>query len=100
MNVRVLERVITGRILPDDVIRENFYSWLKEVREKDIPRGAFNMLHKEVEIEDIKLVKTEKYSYYLVVFKNRQLAAIFNAYDGTFEEIQRSAISMNLEVIL
>jgi len=28
---------------------------------------------------------TAKYSYYLVPFKDRRLAAIFNAYDGSFE---------------
>jgi hypothetical protein len=87
---KVPKRVLRGRILPAEKIEASAEKWLKTVREKKLGQGPFEILNKETKIETPLLVKGEQYSYYLVPFKNARLAAIFNAYDGSFEELRYS----------
>lgn len=90
VSIKVIVRrwVLKGRILPLERIEQYFRRWLNYVRQKELARGPFEILSKDVKAEKPILVKTPKYSYYLVPFKDRRLAAIFNAYDGSFEEFR------------
>jgi len=87
--VRVFKRILRGPILPPERIERYFYyRWLGEAR-KEIPaQGPFRIIHEDFGIERPILVKTPDYSYYLMFFKDHRLAAIFNAYDGSFEELR------------
>ena len=80
--------ILEGRILPVKEIKRYFDLWLKEVRKRELAQGPFKILHKDVRIEKPILTKTARYSYYLIPFKDRRLAAIFNAYNGSFEELR------------
>jgi hypothetical protein len=88
LKVIVPKWILEGRILPVKKIEQYFYSWLKEARKNELARGPFEILQRNVGIEKPILVKTAKYSYYLIPFKDRRLAAIFNAYNGSFEEFR------------
>lgn len=80
--------ILEGRILPVETIERYLYRWLEEVREKQLAQGPFKILQEDIRIDRPILVKTPKYSYYLIPFRNRRLAAIFNAYNGSFEEFR------------
>ena len=79
-----------GVILPVRNIEQSFAVWLREIRDKKIIPRPFEELYREAAIELPVLVKAADYSYYLVRLKNRKIAAIFNAYDGSFEELRVS----------
>jgi hypothetical protein len=111
INVKVKKWILEGPILPIERIERYVYRWLEYVREKKLARGPFEVLLKDVKIEKPTLIKAAKYSYYLVPFKDRHMAAIFNAYDGSFEEfryfqkpqkyvLDRAVIKSNLSEIL
>lgn len=86
--VKVPRWILRGRILPVERIERYFYSWLEKIRKRKLARGPFEILRKDLKIEKPILVKTAKYSYYLIPFKNSRLVAIFNAYKGQFEELR------------
>lgn len=88
LKIVVPKRILEGQILPVEKIERSFYSWLKKVRKSELVLGPFEILQRDVGIEKPILVKTAKYSYYLIPFKDRRLAAIFNAYNGSFEEFR------------
>ena len=88
LRVIVIKRLLEGSILPVRKIEKYFYAWLKKIRRKKLARGSFKILRKDLGIEGPILIETPKYSYYLIRFKDRRLAAIFNAYDGSFEEFR------------
>lgn len=87
-SVKVHEWILRGRILPVERIERYFYSWFEKIRKRKLARGPFEILRKDLKIEKPILVKTAKYSYYLIPFKDSRLAAIFNAYNGSFEEFR------------
>lgn len=80
--------ILEGRILPVKKIKRYFNRWLKEIRKRELAQGPFKVLYKDIRIERPILIKTAKYSYYLIPFKDHHLAAIFNAYNGSFEELR------------
>lgn len=88
IKVKVPKWVLEGPILPIERIERYFYRWLKYVRERKLARGPFEVLRKDVKIEKPILVKAAKYSYYLIPFEDHRLVAIFNAYNGSFEEFR------------
>ena len=88
LKVIVPKWILEGRILPIDKIKEYFYQWLKGVRRRKLARGPFEILQEDLRIEKPILIKTARYSYYLIPFENHRLAAIFNAYNGSFEEFR------------
>ena len=88
IRIRVPEWILKGRILPLERIEEYVYGWLKEMRRSEVARGAFEILGKELKVKKPILVETGKYSYYLIPFEDSRLAAVFNAYDGSFEEFR------------
>jgi hypothetical protein len=89
IRVRVPEWIREGEILPIEKIHESFERWIRYAREKELARGPFEILSRPVRIKEPILVKAEKYSYYLVPFEDEHLAAIFNAYNGQFEEFRQ-----------
>lgn len=86
--IRVPKWILKGRILPIPKIKQYFYRWIEEMRKEDLTRGPLKILRKDVRTKEPILVRTGKYSYYLVPFEDRRLAAIFNAYNGSFEEFR------------
>ncbi|MBN1271987.1 MAG: hypothetical protein JXB26_06910 [Candidatus Aminicenantes bacterium] len=88
VNIKVIvpDWIVRGRILPIDRIKQYCISWLKKIREEEFIKGPFDILQKDIGIEEPILVEADKYSYYLLPFQDRRLAAIFNAYNGSFEE--------------
>jgi hypothetical protein len=84
----VPKRVLEGRILPPEMIRERFQRWLEEMRREKLARGPLEILRKNVEVEKVKLIEAPRYSYYLVTLDDPRLAAVFNAYDASFEELR------------
>lgn len=69
-------------------IERNFSDWLRKAREGRLLRKSFEVLKGDIRTEKPILVKADTYSYYLIPFKDSRLAAIFNAYDGSFEELR------------
>ncbi len=88
IKVRALKWVMEGKILPVEKIERYFSDWLRKAREERLARKSFEVLKGDIRIEKPILVKAETYSYYLIPFKDSRLAAIFNAYDGSFEELR------------
>lgn len=88
IRIRVPRWILQGRILPVVRIKRYFNGWIKEMIEGELARGPLKILQKDVRIEEPILIKTAKYSYYLIPFEDRRLAAIFNAYNGSFEEFR------------
>ena len=88
IEILVVDWIVSGPILPPIRIERNVYQWLEEIRTRGLLPGPFKELDEYIRIEKPILVKAEDYSYYLVSFKNRHFAAIFNAYNGSFEEIR------------
>lgn len=80
--------ILEGEILPVARIERYFHDWLEEIKERKLIRGPFEILDKDLSIKKPILVETAKYSYYLIPFENSRLAAIFNAYNGSFEEFR------------
>ena len=97
------------QLLEADTIAGAFWEWLGAEREAaaaaladgggGLGRGLFELLEKAEPAESGMplLVDAGEYSYYLVPFKDPRLTAVFNAYDGSFEELrsfpeQRSAM--------
>jgi len=88
--VIVKDWVRRGRILPVDSIKQSYAGWLTTMKEKKLIPKPFEALYENSAIETPILVQAADYAYYLIPLKNRRLAAIFNAYDGSFEELRLS----------
>lgn len=80
--------ILEGPILPVDKIKQYANKWLENVRREKIAQGPFEILRKKIAIDTPILIKASRYSYYLVPFKDSRLVAIFNAYNGSFEELR------------
>jgi hypothetical protein len=93
--VKIPERKLFGRILPGDSIKRSFYEWLEHLRVNQLARGPFEMLNKSYEPGDPFLVNAGSYKYYIVPFADDHLVAIFNAYDGSFEEFRSFSQKQN-----
>jgi hypothetical protein len=88
--VIVKDWVRRGRILPVDSVKQSYAGWLTTMKEKKLIPKPFEALCENSAIETPVLVQAADYAYYLIPLKNRRLAAIFNAYDGSFEELRLS----------
>ena len=88
ITVRAPKWVLEGKILPVEKIERYFSDWLRKAREGRLARKSFEVLKGDIRTEKPILVKADTYSYYLIPFKDSRLAAIFNAYDGSFEELR------------
>ncbi|MHC4533046.1 MAG: hypothetical protein ACYS6K_03760 [Planctomycetota bacterium] len=88
IRIRVPRWILEGQILPVVRIKRYFNRWVKEMIEGELARGPLKILQKDVRIEEPILIKTDTYSYYLIPFEDRRLSAIFNAYNGSFEEFR------------
>lgn len=88
MRIKVLKWILRGRILSIREIERYFYRWIEQMIKGELVRGPFKILQNDVRIEEPILIKTAEYSYYLILFKDRRLAAILNAYNGSFEEFR------------
>jgi hypothetical protein len=82
--------MIEGRVLPGDKVEKAVRDWLTMIRETKLISGPFEILKGDTGIVSPILVKAKTYSYYLVQFRNSRIEAIFNAYDGSFEELRVS----------
>lgn len=88
ITVRAPKWLLKGNILPVEKIERYFSDWLRKAREIRLARKSFEVLKGDIRTEKPILVKADTYSYYLIPFKDSRLAAIFNAYDGSFEELR------------
>ncbi len=88
LTIKVRPWLLEGIILPGERIELAVTDWLKLVQEQKLTRGPFKNLSQATKFEKPILVKAEKYSYYIVPFKDSRMSAIFNAYDGSFEEFR------------
>jgi hypothetical protein len=70
---------------PDAVLR-SVSQWLVDVRKRQLTRGMFGLLARDLEIKMPVLVRAER-PYYLVRFGDGRLAAIFSI-SGVFEEVR------------
>lgn len=86
--VRWPEYVLRGEILPPDRIREYYFQWVKKIRAEDVLRGPFERLAESPEPRPPILVDALKYKYYIVPLEDPRIVAIFNAYNGEFEELR------------
>ena len=99
ITVRAPKWLLKGNILPMEKIERNFSDWLRKAREIRLARKSFEVLKGDIRTEKPILVKADTYSYYLIPFKDSRLAAIFNAYDGSFERTQvLPSISRNISL--
>lgn len=80
--------VLTGPILLPEEVERYIYRWFNEIQEAERIVEPFEILFEEPRIRAPILVNAGDYSYYLVPFEDAHMAAIFNAYDGSFEEIR------------
>ncbi len=89
VNIQVVadDWVLTGPVLPPDTILHRVRQWLATVPNTETP-GPFEALRQDAQPRQPLLVTAEDYSYYLVELEDRRFAAVFNAYDGSFEEIR------------
>ena len=78
---------VRPRILPPDEVLDSVYRWLERVRERELARREFELLNRDLKVHKPLLVKGE-HPYYLVRFGDDRLAAVFNAADGSFEELR------------
>jgi hypothetical protein len=53
-----------------------------------VSKGIFKILQKQPKVETPVLVNASGYSYYMVQLSDKRVAAIFNAYNGSFEELR------------
>lgn len=74
------------RILPPDVILRSVQKWLKEIHERELARGPFKALGRDLEVRKPILVNAER-PYYLVGFDDDRVMAVFSG-DGSFEELR------------
>lgn len=78
-----------GPILAVEHIETKFYRWLEKVKSENLAIGPFKSLARTQKMGTPLLVNAGEYQYYIVPFKNRRMAAIFNAYSGEFEEFRQ-----------
>jgi len=76
-----------GTVVPSDVILRHFREWQVSLRNMELP-GPLKPLRQDLQPRQPLLVTAEGYSYYLVELEDRRFAAVFNAYDGSFEEVR------------
>jgi len=86
IGIRAPKLMREGPILPLAELKKRFQQWQRELRTTEVA-GPLEILNKPQPIGDPILVDAGRYKYYIVPFENRQIVAIFNAYDGSFEEI-------------
>jgi hypothetical protein len=77
-----------GPIWPEERMLRSVRQWFDDFRQIKPSGGLFRPLAEVPEVEKMVLVKAADYSYYLVLFRNSRIAAIFNAYNGRFEELR------------
>ncbi len=82
------KRILEGPILPPREILRHVHMWLEEIRGSELARGPLEVLQRDIKPKAPVLVNAGRYSYYLVAFDDSRLAAVFNAYDGSFEQIR------------
>jgi len=90
VKLKIKRWVIEGKILPPNVIVENYYRWQRELEYNDRMPEVIQLLYKNPPIMKPVLINARDYSYYLIPYEKSNMAAIFNAYTGTFEEFAYS----------
>lgn len=80
--------VIAGRVLPPDRITRSAQDWLRSVRTARNFSRPFEVLGNDIGVDQPLLVQGPSHAYYLVPLREPRLLAIFNAYDGSFEELR------------
>jgi hypothetical protein len=95
IQVKVPKRVLEGPILNQSQIKRNCTQMIEEMKKKKLTRESFQAFTEPPKIGKIFLVNAYnadnayEYKYYMVFFQNHCLIAIFNAYNGKFEEMRR-----------